>query len=247
MLKIKGILSYPHLFNARSVNPGDDPKFSVSILIPKNDPQLHSILQEIEIVKANGWPSGFPANGKLPLKDCAVQWPNDPKIAGYYALQTSAAADRRPQVVDTSMNPIMDPSQVYPGCIAWVAVNLSAYNTAVNKGVGAYVNGVMITGEEGPLGRLDNSQTPEQMFAGCGVGAPVAAPAPNVAPIPPAPNMAPLAPPAPPAKPAGPVYTMTAKANGVTREAYLAAGWTDELLIQHGMMLPPGGVPLSFS
>ena len=248
MLKIKGILSYPHLFQARSVNPGDDPKFSVSILIPKNDPQLASILQEIETQKMNGFPSGFPVNGKLPIKDCAVQWPNDTKIAGYYALQTSAAADRRPPVVDAGMQPVMDPSQVYPGCVAWVAVNLSVYNTPVNKGVGAYVNGVMITGEEGPLGRLDNSQTPEQMFAGCGAGAPVTAPAPNMAPpappaapIPPAPNMAPPAPPAPPA------FTMTAKANGITRDAYLASGWTDEQLIQNGMMLPPGGVPLSFS
>lgn len=40
------------------------------------------------------------------------------------------------------------------------------------------------------------------------------------------------APPAPPA----PAFKMTAKANGATRDQFLANGWTDELLRQHGMM-----------
>jgi hypothetical protein len=51
------------------------------------------------------------------------------------------------------------------------------------------------------------------------------------------------APPAPPALPPAPVAAapsngpqMTAKAGGVTREAYLAAGWTDAQLIQNGYM-----------
>ena len=44
-------------------------------------------------------------------------------------------------------------------------------------------------------------------------------------------------PPAPTAPPSGgPVYTMTASANGSTREAMLAIGWTDEALIAAGYM-----------
>lgn len=240
MLKVYGILSYPHLFTPRSVNPGDDPKFSVSILIPKNDPQIATINAEIAQAKANAFPSGFPATGKICLKDCAVQWPDDPKIAGYYALQTNCAADRRPPVVDANLQPVMDPSLVYPGALAWVAVNFAAYNMPVNKGVGAYVNGVMLTGQEGPLGRLDNSQTPEQMFAGCGAAPQAAAAAP--------PRPAAPMPPAPPAAPAPPVgRQMTAKAAGASYESFIAQGWTDELLIAHGMMLPPGGAPLAFN
>ena len=52
--KVKGILSYPHLFTPRSVNPGDDPKFSASILIRKDDPQVQQIQQIIDTEKANG-------------------------------------------------------------------------------------------------------------------------------------------------------------------------------------------------
>ena len=55
------------------------------------------------------------------------------------------------------------------------------------------------------------------------------------APVAVAPNPAFLAPPAPP--PAGPTYVMTAKAQGQTREAWNAAGWSDALLLQHGMMV----------
>lgn len=53
----------------------------------------------------------------------------------------------------------------------------------------------------------------------------------------PPPAMAPPAPMAPPAAPAIPVRQMTAAANGVTYEAYVAAGWSDAQLVQNGMML----------
>lgn len=65
-----------------------------------------------------------------------------------------------------------------------------------------------------------------------------AAPAPSV---PVAPNPAFTAPPLPSvtAAPPAPVYQMTAKANGATRDQFINSGqgWTDELLRQHGYML----------
>ena len=45
------------------------------------------------------------------------------------------------------------------------------------------------------------------------------------------------APMAPPPAPAAPVRQMTAAANGVTYEAYVAAGWSDAQLVQNGLML----------
>lgn len=75
------------------------------------------------------------------------------------------------------------------------------------------------------------------------------APAPAVpAPIPVTPNpgfvqmpppvpQAPAAPMAPPPAPAAPARQMTAAANGVTYEAYVAAGWSDAQLVQNGLML----------
>lgn len=50
----------------------------------------------------------------------------------------------------------------------------------------------------------------------------------------PPPDPAPMA---PPPAPAAPVRQMTAAAQGVTYEAYVAAGWSDAQLVQNGLML----------
>lgn len=58
--------------------------------------------------------------------------------------------------------------------------------------------------------------------------------------VPPHPGI--LTPPAvpgvPPAAPAAPVRVMTAAAGGVGYDAYIAQGWTDAMLVQHGLMMP---------
>lgn len=210
--KVKGILSYPHLFTPRAVQQGDDPKFSASILIAKNDPQVAVIQQIIETEKANGFPNGFPAKGKVFLKDGALEYPQDAKMHDYYIISGGSKADSKPHLVDTNLNPVMDQSQAYPGVIVWAAFNSFTYDMAVNKGVAAGLNGVMLTGEIGALGRLDSQPTVEQMFAGVDT---------------------------PAAPPAAPQFVMTAAANGLTREAYHAAGWSDEQLVSNGMMITP--------
>ena len=205
--KVKGILSYPHLFTPRAVQQGDEPKFSASILVAKNDPQVAAIQQIIETEKANGFPNGFPAKGKVFLKDGAVEHPDDTKLHDYYIISGGAKADSKPHLVDASLNPVMDQSQAYPGAVVWAAFNSFTYDMAVNKGIAAGLNGVMLTGEMGALGRLDSQPTVEQMFAGAGEA---------------------------PAQ-----FVMTAAANGLTREEYHASGWSDEQLVQNGLMISP--------
>jgi hypothetical protein len=59
------------------------------------------------------------------------------------------------------------------------------------------------------------------------------------APIPVIPNPAfvQVPPPAPAPVPAAPIRQMTAAANGMSYEAYVAAGWSDAQLVQNGLML----------
>ena len=61
--------------------------------------------------------------------------------------------------------------------------------------------------------------------------------APAQIPVMPNPAFVQVPPPAMPAAPAAPVKQMTAAANGIPYDAYIAQGWTDALLIQNGMML----------
>jgi len=239
-------MSFPNLFVPRSVDDNSDPKYSVNILIAKNDPALAAIVADIEKCKAEGFPNGFPATAKCCLKDCAGEG-YAANLAGYMELRTSASENKRPPVVDMTCNPVMDRAQVFAGAEAWFAVGIMSYNKPLYKGVGAYINGVMITGVEGATGRLDGSQSPEQMFAGIGTGTPAAPVAPPAAPVAPpaapvappaapvAPPAAPVAPPAAPvAPPAGPQMTVLATASYAD---YIAAGWTDEQLRANGFMV----------
>ena len=61
--------------------------------------------------------------------------------------------------------------------------------------------------------------------------------APPPAPVAPVRQMTATAPMAPPPAPVAPVRQMTATAQGVTYEAYVAAGWSDAQLVQNGLML----------
>ena len=64
--------------------------------------------------------------------------------------------------------------------------------------------------------------------------------APAPIPVTPNPGFVQVPPPAPmasPPAPAAPVRQMTAAAQGVTYEAYVAAGWSDAQLVQNGLML----------
>ena len=238
-ITVKGIMSYPTLFNPKQVNNSGDPKYGVNILILKGDPLVATIQAEIQKQISAGLGGVTPQPDKNCLKDCAITNPTVPELAGYMELRCSSSQTNKPTVVDMNLQPIIDPALAYGGAEAFFDVNI-AYYTNVSKGVGAYINGVAITGEVGALGRLDSKRSAEQMFAGVVGQAPAATPQAPVAGAPGAPPAAGAQPPAPPAAPA---HQMTAAANGLTYEQYQAKGWSDEQLIAAGMMHPPGGVP----
>ena len=238
MALITGILNFNDIFTAKIPAAGGDPKFSASILLPPTDPQVPVLLAEVEAAKANTFPSGFPAGGNVCFDLYEVKVPphkdyHNPALVGWYMFTCNAAADSRPVVVDENRQPVIDPSKAYGGLLVHCSAGISGY-TKGTGGVGGWLNGVMLTETLGSLGRIDGRPSTEQMFANVGA-APVAAPA-AAAPA----AAAPAAPaPAAPA-PAAPVaLTMTAAANGTTYEAYVAAGWTDEQMIQGGVAQRP--------
>lgn len=244
ILKFKGIISYPNVFIPKAIKQGDDPKYTTSLLILKTDPQIQVIGAAIETAKLNGFPSGFPASGGTCLHDGQLKFPEEPKLHPYMILTAASNVQSKPLVVDANLAPIIDPGQVYPGAEVWLSVNFYTYDKSVSKGVTAGLNGVMVTGLEGALGRLDNRPTVEQMF-GPETTATTATPAASTQPVvthTPAPNAAPApnATPAP-APNAAPQYIMTAAADGFTRDQLLdnGKGWTDDLLVLQGMMIKP--------
>jgi len=131
-------------------------------------------------------------------------------------------------------------SQQQPGVyINHNMVALSAFGPEIQVGPDASAVGF----GQAPLPAGASTVPPAAFTPPATPQAPVAASVPPPAMVtPPTPNPAflgaPPAPVAPPPAPTAVVRHMTAKAAGATYEALLAAGWTDALLIQHGMMVP---------
>jgi hypothetical protein len=269
-MKVKGILSYPHLFTARKVNATSDPKFSVNVLLRKDDPQVAVLQAAIQEAKLNGFPSGFPATGKTCLIDlAAMPTPNGPvphadaRLHNYFELRTSSKEESRPHVVMLpEIQPITDPALVFPGCVGWVDFSVFSYSLDTSKGIAAGLNGVAICpGEESELGRLDNKQDAATMFGDLAAGGAPQAPMQQAAPpmqqaAPPmqqaAPPMQQAAPPmqqaAPPMQTSACPLVMSPTAP-YTYDALKASGWTDQAIVDAGYATypAPGGAPLAFS
>jgi len=92
--------------------------------------------------------------------------------------------------------------------------------------------GVPQIGAPAPLAPAGSVPTPYAPAPGAPAPIPVT-PNPGFVQVPP-PAPAPMA---PPPAPVAPVRQMTAAAQGVTYEAYVAAGWSDAQLVQNGLMM----------
>ena len=151
-------LSYVHVFEPYTSDPEEnDPKYSVTILIPKKDKAtLRKIEAAIEAAKVEGktkkWDGKIPSNLKTTLHDGDedADLERNPEYAGHMYMALSAK--QRPGVVDEDLNPIMDTTAVYSGCYGRVSMGAFPYNTKGNKGVSFGLNNVQFLEDGEPLG-----------------------------------------------------------------------------------------------
>lgn len=143
---------------------------------------------------------------------------------GYYVQVFGSVADNR-----TSAGQPAETPGVY---LNMQVINLSAYGPEIESRASVDPRSVGFGGAL-PAGA---SAMPLPVGGGMMAPAPAAAPAPTPVAVAPAVGFA--TPGVPVAPPAAPVRQMLPAANGVTYEQYVAAGWTDAQLVQHGMMAP---------
>lgn len=162
------ILSYPHLFAPYSNQPGQTPKFSVTLLIPKSDVLTkQKIDAAIQAAINNGlagkWNGIKPPVVPNPLHDGDGVRPSDgapfpQECHGHWVMTASANADHAPQVVDAQLNPIMNQSEIYAGVKARVSFNFFAYNAHGRKGIGCGLSNVQKLGDGTPLVSRANAE-----------------------------------------------------------------------------------------
>lgn len=139
-------LSYAHLFEKHAISPGDDPKYSVMLLIPKRDKKTLEALRAAEAEAAEaGKTTKF--GGKIPSNLATIiRDGDDPEFEdfeerhGHYFMNVSS--NRKPGVVDQDTQPVLDATEVYSGCYARVSVTAFPYTYGNKKGISFGLNNV---------------------------------------------------------------------------------------------------------
>ena len=130
-------LSYFHGWEPVSIN-GGEPKYSVSVLIPKTDKAIVDAISRAvdaaieEGVAKFGGKKPNKAALKMPLRDGDLER-DDEAYKGHYFI--NANSKTAPQIVDKAVKPILDREEVYSGCYGRVSLNFYAFNSNGNKGV----------------------------------------------------------------------------------------------------------------
>jgi hypothetical protein len=166
-------LSYCNIFEPQTPQDGGEPKYSVTLLIPKTDTvtigKIKAAMAEARdaFCKKNG-AQALPANPVSPLHDGDGVKPNSgepygPECKGCYVLNVSCKATQKPVVVDEFGNEISgpttvcsNPSAVYSGCYGRASINFYGYSNR-RKGIGAGLLGIKKLSDGEPFGTFGSA------------------------------------------------------------------------------------------
>ncbi|MBT9671780.1 DUF2815 family protein [Secundilactobacillus kimchicus] len=142
----KARASFVHLLEPDAFE-GQDPKYSVMLLIPKTDKATLTKIKSAqkaatEAGKSSKFNGKLPANLKTTLRDGDEEMDTEerPEFKGMMFINVSSKT--KPGIVDAQLNEIMDASEIYSGMYVRASINFYAYNTAGNKGISAGLNNV---------------------------------------------------------------------------------------------------------
>ena len=150
-------LSYVHLDKPWSGAEGNEPKYSVSCIIPKSDTETVAAIEKaIKAAVDDGvtkiWKGKTPnvkaSNFKYPLKDGDVERPDDEAYAGCMYL---GANSKKAVPCFNRLQEKIAPEDVYSGCWALVQVGFFPFDQG-SKGVGCGLNAVLKVADDERLG-----------------------------------------------------------------------------------------------
>lgn len=154
-------LSYAHLTEpyANPKNPGAEPKYSVTMLIPKTDTATKadidaSMKAAYEAAVTNDWKGARPQLRNALIYDGdGVRndgTPFGPECKGHWVM--TANSKRKPQVVHVSNLKVeLAPQDIYSGMYARVTVNFFAFSVNGNRGIGCGLGNVLKIRDGEPL------------------------------------------------------------------------------------------------
>lgn len=156
-------LSYVNIFQPKAIADGQDEKYSVSVIIDKDDKKtLDAVKKAFDAAVIAGADKlsvkgKLPPNIKSPLRDGDIDRPDDEAYAGKFFI--NANSKQKPQVVDANLQAIIDPLEVKSGDYGRVSLNFYAFNVNGNKGIAAGLGNVQKLEDGEPLGSVVNPES----------------------------------------------------------------------------------------
>lgn len=146
--------------------PDEDGTYRTSLLIPHKDKALIKLFEDAieeakEFGKTSKWGGKIPRNLKIAFRDGDEDdLDKYPENEGHMIL--SARSKKRVGLVDLDRQPILDASEIYSGCWAYVSVTSFAYDNE-SKGVSFFLNNIMKARDDESFG--SGSASAEEDFA----------------------------------------------------------------------------------
>lgn len=166
------LLSFPQLFKPKKVSEDSDVlKYGAKLVIRKDQKDLIKSIQRAMMAAAEAGKEKYKGKKiggpgfKWALRDADKEVAEDgkehgPETKNCFFLQ--ASSDTAPGVVKRDgKTPIIDPNDIYAGCIVYASVNFFAYNTKGNWGVGVGLNNILKYSDGD---RLSGKPSPQQDF-----------------------------------------------------------------------------------
>lgn len=142
----RGRVSFPHVFKPHAAEEGQEAKYSLTLLFPKN-----VSLKEMEVAATNAaieawgadkkkWPRGY----KWPFRDGDTR----EDYEGYPGhIFVAARSKKRPGLIDGQKNAILDEEAFYPGCYAKATLIAFAYKKSGNVGIAFSLQNIQKLGD----------------------------------------------------------------------------------------------------
>ena len=150
--------SYTNVFKPVASEEGKTPKYSVSIIIDKNDKEtiakLNAAFEKVKAASGPFFGGQVPKGLKGGLRDGDAE-KDDAAYADSFFINANSV--NKPGVVDVDLNPIIDPSEFYSGCYGRASITFYPYNSNGSKGIACGLNNIQKTEDGEQLGGGSNA------------------------------------------------------------------------------------------
>lgn len=157
-------LSFVNAFEPRAIKEGDEPKYSVTCIIPKSDTKTYErIKAAIQAVAEASAQKHF--GGKVPTDPMKISTLKDgdtdvdsmgelkkntyPEYANSWVIRVSSK--NAPKVLNPDKSEMLDQEELYSGCYGKVSMTFFAYSANAKRGISASLGNIMKTRDGEPL------------------------------------------------------------------------------------------------